>query len=91
MFWRPSALWLLGKLAQEPEALWIAIDNKARPPRTLDPGTLVIRTRRLNDDVTLFRADARRPIMLRVHNAERARADLLTRTERPYPRIPRGD
>lgn len=88
VFWGPSALWLLGELAQEPEALWMAIDNKARPPRTLDPGTVVIRTRRLDDDVTLLRVDPRRPLMLRVHIAQRARADLLTRTE---TRIHRGD
>ena len=80
VFWGPSALWLLGELDQEPDALWIAIDNKARPPRTLDPTTVIIRTRRLNDDVLPI-LPARRPITLRVHNAERARADTLRRTQ----------
>lgn len=78
VFWGPSALWLLGELDQEPEAVWIAIANKARPPRTLDPTTVIVRTRRLNADVIPFRAD-RRPITLRVHKVERARADMLSR------------
>jgi hypothetical protein len=75
VFWGPSALWLLGARAHEPEALWIAIDNKARPPRRLDLNTVVVRTRRLEDDVVSLRPEGRR-LTLRVHSRARAEADL---------------
>ncbi len=75
VFWGPSALWLLGELDREPVALWVAIGNKSRPPRTLDPSTVIVRTRRLNDDVICVRPGSR-PVALRVHHHERARADL---------------
>jgi hypothetical protein len=81
VFWGPSALWLLGESDREPEALWIAIGNSARPPRTLDPSTVIIRTRRVNDDVLAVRPE-RRPITLRVYSAERAHADLRSRSAR---------
>ena len=51
VFWGPSALWLLGAEPVEPEALWIAIGNKSRPPRTLDLSTVIVRTRKLEKDV----------------------------------------
>ena len=80
VFWGPSALWLQGELELEPEALWIAIDNKARAPRTLDPTTVVIRARHHKRDSSLFRPPGR-AITLLIHSVERARADLLARNE----------
>jgi len=74
VFWGPSALWLLGHLDHEPSPLWLAIDNKARPPRTLDASTVIVRTRRLNEDAIVIRP-AGRFTSLRVHREERARAD----------------
>lgn len=70
-----SALWLLGAEAQEPAALWVAIANKARPPRSLDLSTVIIRTRNLERQLTTHRP-AGRLISLRVHEVDRARADV---------------
>ena len=78
VFWSPSALWLPGELAVEPEALWIAIDSKARPPRTLDPPTVILRLRHHKRDAKLFRLPGR-AITLLVHSLERARADASSR------------
>lgn len=75
VFWGPSALWLLGIEAKEPEALWIAIANKSRVPRTLDLTTVIIRTRRLEDGVVCL-CPEKRLIWLRVHRRERAEADV---------------
>lgn len=75
VFWGPSALWLQGAEALEPDALWIAIANKSRPPRTLDLTTVIIRTRHLEDHFTSLRP-AGRLLTLRVHSVERARADV---------------
>ena len=75
VFWGPSALWLLGAEPVEPEALWIAIGNKSRPPRTLDLSTVIVRTRKLEKDVLELRP-AGRVITLRVHAEERARVDV---------------
>ncbi len=97
VFWGPSALWLLGAEAQEPESLWIAIANKARPPRSLDVSTVIIRTRNLERQLVSHRP-AGRLISLRVHDCERARADvnradlsrLLERAaDRAHFRVPR--
>lgn len=76
VFWGPSALWLLGVELVEPEHLWIAIDNKARPPRRLDLTTVVIRTRRLEKEVTTIRPE-KRFLHLRVHARERAERDAV--------------
>lgn len=70
-----SALWLLGAEPQEPAALWVAIDNKARPPRSLDLSTVIIRTRNLERQLTTHQPEGRL-ITLRVHEVERARADV---------------
>ncbi len=93
VFWGPSALWLLGELAVEPEALWIAIDNKARVPSTLDPSTVILRLRHHKRDAKLFRAPGR--VALLIHVLERARADAsgpeVSRTRaraRPRPSTP---
>lgn len=75
VFWGPSALWLLGAAAQEPEALWIAIGNKSRPPRTLDLSTVIIQTRNLEKHVLCVRGE-RRMLSLRVYSRERAEADV---------------
>ena len=75
VFWGPSALWLLGIEAEEPEPLWVAIGNKSRVPRDLDVTTLIIRTRRLEEGVVSL-CPERRLISLRVHRRERAEADL---------------
>lgn len=75
VFWGPSALWLLGALKPEPEVLWIAVANKARMPRTLEPSTVVIRTRRLEQDVLALRPPGRLHT-LRVHSRVRAQADV---------------
>lgn len=75
VFWGPSALWLLGAQADEPEALWIAIANKARVPRTLDLSTVIVRTRKLDDDVLTLHPEGRL-LSLRVHARERAQADV---------------
>jgi hypothetical protein len=90
VFAGPSALWLLGELEREPEEVWIAIGNKAHPPRTLDYGTVIVRTRRINDDVVELRPDGR-VLTLRVHAPARARVDvertdcdrLLQRSQEP--------
>lgn len=81
VFWGPSALWLLGVEPREPDAMWIAIDNKSRPPQRLDLTTVVIRTRRLEQDVVTVR-EKKRFLPLRVHTRERAEAD-LARADRP--------
>lgn len=75
VFWGPSALWLLGASDREPEPLWIAIANNARPPTRLDEATVVIRTRRLEADVTSCLPTGR-ALALRVYNRERAQADI---------------
>ncbi|MDP1825712.1 MAG: hypothetical protein Q8L48_20795 [Archangium sp.] len=75
VFWGPSALWLLGALTREPEVLWIALGNKARLPRTLDPSTVIIRTRRLEQDLITLRPPGRL-LTLRVYSRARAQADL---------------
>lgn len=75
VFWGPSALWLLGQRPREPDALFIAIDNKGRPPRRLDLSTVILRTRRLEHDVVSVHLAGQR-VALRVHNRERAEADL---------------
>lgn len=75
VFWGPTALWLLGAEAQEPASLWIAIANKSRPPRSLDVSTVIIRTRNLERQLTSHRPKGRL-ITLRVHDRERARADV---------------
>lgn len=74
VFWGPSAVWLVGAEAREPEALFIAIANKSRPPRTLDRTTVIIRTRRLEEDVVSLRPEGRL-LTLRVHGRARAEAD----------------
>lgn len=75
VFWGPSALWLLGARAPEPDTLWMAIGNHARPPRRLELTTVVIRTRRLEDGVVCL-CPPGRCLTLRVHSRERAEADL---------------
>ena len=70
-----SALWLLGALKKEPEVVWIAIGNAARPPRVLDELTVVIRTRRLEEGVISWQPTGR-AVALRVHDLERAQADI---------------
>ena len=75
VFWGPSALWLLGAEAQEPASLWVAIANKSRPPRSLDVSTVIIRTRNLERQLRSHRPEGRL-ITLRVHDRERARADV---------------
>ena len=55
VFLGPSALWLLGETRKEPEVAWIAIAHGARPPRSLDLSTVVVRTRNLEDDVIELR------------------------------------
>lgn len=75
VFWGPSALWLLGETREEPEVAWIAIAHGARPPRTLDLSTIVVRTRNLEKDVIEHQSQGRVQA-LRVHSLERARADV---------------
>ncbi|MDP1827862.1 MAG: hypothetical protein Q8L48_31600 [Archangium sp.] len=64
----------LGAEAQEPASLWIAIANKSRPPRSLDV-SMIIRTSNLERQLTSHRPKGRL-ITLRVHDRERARADV---------------
>lgn len=75
VFWGPSALWLLGAAPAEPDALWVAIANRSRPPGTLELGAVIIRTRKLDHDVVSLRPEGRR-LSLRVHGRERAQADV---------------
>lgn len=75
VFWGASALWLHGVLSEEPAALWVAMPNNVRVWRTLDPGTVLLRTRRLEDDVVEVRAP-RTALDLRVHRRERAQRDV---------------
>lgn len=75
VFWGPSALWLLGVEAHEPEALWIALGNKSRAPRTLDLSAVLIRTRNLEEGVQTVKPEKTR-LSLRVQSRERAQADL---------------
>lgn len=83
VFWGPSALWLLGELFFEPAQPWLAIGNNARIPRTIERDSVVIlRTRRLELDVVTVLPEGR-ALMLRVHNAERARADIIARMRPP--------
>ncbi len=96
VFWGPSALWLLGARAHEPEALWIAIGNRARLPRRLDLSTVVVRSRRLEADVVSLRPPGRM-LPLRVHARAHAEADLaqadclrmLARAQRAHFQRPR--
>lgn len=74
VFWGPSALWLHGE-EDEPEALWIAITNKSRAPRTLELSTVIIRTRNLEQAVTSVTPEGTW-LTLRVHTPERAQADI---------------
>ncbi len=87
VFWGPSALWLLGAEAHEPEALWIAIANKSRAPRTLGLDTVIIRTRHLEDDVVSLCPEGRL-LKLRLYSRERAEAD-IARTD-PYQLLARA-
>jgi hypothetical protein len=75
VFWGPSALWLLGETRKEPEVVWLALAHGARPPRTLDLSTVVVRTRNLEKDVIELQEQGRVQA-LRVHALERARADV---------------
>jgi hypothetical protein len=75
VFWGPSALWLLGETRKEPEVAWLAIAHGARPPRTLDLSTVVVRTRNLEKNLIKLQ-NAGRVQALRVHSLERARADV---------------
>lgn len=75
VFWGPSALWLHGVEADEPETLWIALGNSSQVPTTLEPTTFVIRTRRLEADVVEVQPK-RGALALRAHSVERARSDL---------------
>ncbi len=75
VFWGPSALWLLGAEKKEPEALWVAIGNKSRPPCSLDVSTVIIRTRNLERQLVSHRPKGRLTT-LRVHDCARAHADL---------------
>jgi hypothetical protein len=75
VFWGPSALWLLGAEAQEPDGLWVAIGNKSRPPTSLELSTVIIRTRNLDRAVVSHQPQGRL-ITLRVHDPSRARADV---------------
>lgn len=74
VFWGPSALWLHGELLREPNHVWIAIDNKARPPRTLDSTVVVIRTRRLTEDLVTLRHHRS---TLRAFSSIRSKSDVL--------------
>ena len=82
VFWGASALWLLGALEPEPVHLWVAIPNNVRVPRTLPPESVVLRTRRLEDDVELVRKRGT-VLTLRVHQHHRALADLARAATRP--------
>lgn len=75
VFWGPSALWLLGESQREPEVLWLALGNNARLPRTLEPATVIIRTRRLEQDAIALRPPGRL-LTLRVYSRARAQADV---------------
>lgn len=75
VFWGPSALWLLGESQREPEVVWIALGNNARLPRTLEPATVIIRTRQLEQDAIALRPPGRL-LTLRVYSRARAQADV---------------
>ncbi len=75
VFWGPSALWLLGLTKQEPEAMWIAVSNNSRRPQNLPLGTVVIRTRQLEQDAFILRQPGTL-LDLRVYSRERAEADI---------------
>jgi hypothetical protein len=74
VFWGPSALWLLEPETPEPDGLWLALPNKARWPRNLAPSTVIVRTRRLEDDIVTLTPPGRL-LTLRVHGPARAAAD----------------
>jgi hypothetical protein len=86
VFWGPSALWLLGESPWEPPFLWLAIGNHSRIPKTLERNSFVIlRTRRLESDLVSVLPEGR-ALVLRVHNAERACADINARMRPPPPK-----
>lgn len=75
VFWGPSALWLLGVEETEPEVIWIALGNNFPRPRTLEHGTVVIRSRNFEKDLTIVR-QGRSLLDLRVQSRELAEADV---------------
>jgi hypothetical protein len=75
VFWGPSARWLLGELDTEPDILWVAIGSAARRPRTLEHSTVIVRTRRLEEDVVVLRPEGRL-VSLRVFSSARTNSDL---------------
>lgn len=75
VFWGASALWLQGALEVEPAELWVAFPNNVRVPKSLPPGTVVLRSRRLADDVELVKKRGT-ALPLRAHRQARATADL---------------
>lgn len=75
VFWGPSALWLHGAEADEPETLWVALGNSSKVPTTLGPTAFVIRTRRLEADVVEVQPKGG-SLVLRAYSVERARSDL---------------
>ncbi len=86
VFWGPSALWLLGESPWEPPQLWLAIGNNQRIPKTIERDSIVVlRTRRLELDVVTVQPEGH-ALELRVHNAERAHAEILARMRPPKTR-----
>jgi len=71
VLWGPSALWVQGFLEQEPERLWLAIDDHARAPRHLDACTTVVRSRRADDAVVVVQP-LRTALPLRVQDPAHA-------------------